>query len=67
MALHSNRQRRKGKEVDTLVLSKSCLFVLTAIPDGVELVLTSGGFRVELAAQQFSSCSPSTGTCGCYG
>ena len=34
--------------------------------DGVVLVLTSGGFRVELAAQQFSSCS-STGTYGCYG
>ena len=39
------------------------------IVPGVEsrLLLTSGGFRVELSAQQFSSLSPSTGTYGCYG
>ena len=45
---------------------RSCR-AFTVIPDGVELVLTSGGFRAELAAQQFSSCSPSTGTYGCNG
>ena len=32
------------------------------LADGSQLVLTSGGVRVE-----FSSCSPSTGTYGCYG
>merc|ERR1712065_72018 len=30
-------------------------------------VLTSGGYRVDLSAQQITSCTPSTGTYGCYG
>merc|ERR1712107_80755 len=32
-----------------------------------QLVLTSGGYRVDLSAQQITSCTPSTGTYGCYG
>merc|ERR1712107_896380 len=32
-----------------------------------QLVLTSGGYRVDLSAQQITSCTPSTDTYGCYG
>eukprot|EP00450_Noctiluca_scintillans_P034621 CAMPEP_0194549774 /NCGR_PEP_ID=MMETSP0253-20130528/95374_1 /TAXON_ID=2966 /ORGANISM="Noctiluca scintillans" /LENGTH=384 /DNA_ID=CAMNT_0039397207 /DNA_START=238 /DNA_END=1391 /DNA_ORIENTATION=- len=32
-----------------------------------QLVLTSGGYRVDLSPQQITSCTPSTGTYGCYG
>ena len=30
-------------------------------------MLASGGFGVDLSAQQITSCTPSTDTCGCYG
>ena len=34
---------------------------------GLGVLATSGGVRVELCSQSLSSCSPSTGTYGCYG
>ena len=52
--------------------SKSVRIVLGVLgypPQAValQLVLPSGGFRVDLSAQQITSCTPSTGTFGCYG